>query len=81
MRRRSSSVARTIAARLLRRSEAGPWRLVALDVDGADLAAGEAPPARLHFRAPVADPAALRAELAHAAAEAGAEGCNGLRSG
>ncbi|MCS6932053.1 MAG: DUF2470 domain-containing protein [Acetobacteraceae bacterium] len=44
----------------------GPWRMVALDPDGADLAAGEEV-LRLHFSAPAATPEAVRAELVAAA--------------
>jgi putative heme iron utilization protein len=44
---------------------AGEWRLVAVDVDGADLAAGEAV-LRLAFSTPAATPEAVRAELAAA---------------
>ncbi|WP_229682489.1 HugZ family pyridoxamine 5'-phosphate oxidase [Siccirubricoccus deserti] len=51
---------------------AGEWRMVAVDVDGADLAAGEAV-LRLPFAAPAASPEAVRAELVAAtrAARAG----------
>lgn len=44
----------------------GDWRMVAVDVDGADLAAGEAV-LRLPFAAPVVDPGGVRAELVRAA--------------
>ena len=46
--------------------EPGAWRMVAVDVDGADLAAGEAV-RRLAFDAPVSDPGGVRAELVRAA--------------
>ena len=42
-----------------------PWRMVGLDVDGCDLAAGEATH-RLAFTAPAADIAAVRQELVEA---------------
>lgn len=60
-----------IAAGLLGRRDAGPWRLVAVDVDGCDLAPDgpEADVARLGFAAPVADAAGVRAELVRAARE------------
>jgi putative heme iron utilization protein len=44
----------------------GPWRMVALDPDGADLASGEEV-LRLHFSAPAATPEAVRTELVAAA--------------
>lgn len=44
----------------------GDWRMVAVDVDGADLAAGEAV-RRLAFSAPVADADGVRTELIRAA--------------
>jgi putative heme iron utilization protein len=44
----------------------GEWQLVAVDVDGADLAAGETV-CRLAFTAPVAGPEGVRAELVRAA--------------
>jgi putative heme iron utilization protein len=47
-----------------------PWRMVALDPDGADLALGEQV-LRLNFSAPVADPAGVRAELIRASDAAG----------
>ena len=47
-----------------------PWRMVALDPDGADLALGEQV-LRLNFRCPVADPAGVRAELIRASHAAG----------
>jgi putative heme iron utilization protein len=47
----------------------GDWRMVSVDVDGADLAAGEAV-LRLPFAAPVATPDQVRAELVRAAREA-----------
>jgi heme oxygenase (biliverdin-IX-beta and delta-forming) len=47
---------------------AGDWRLVALDPDGADLAAGERT-RRLSFSGPVRDAEGVRAELARAAQE------------
>jgi putative heme iron utilization protein len=47
----------------------GPWRMVAVDTDGADIAAGEEV-VRLHFSAPAASPEAVRVELV-AAARAG----------
>jgi putative heme iron utilization protein len=43
-----------------------PWRLVAVDVDGADLAAGERV-CRLHFSRPVSAAGGVRAELVRAA--------------
>jgi hypothetical protein len=46
----------------------GPWRLVAVDVDGADLAAGERV-CRLHFSRPVSAAGGVRAELVRAARE------------
>jgi putative heme iron utilization protein len=45
---------------------AGEWRMVAVDVDGADLAAGEAV-RRLAFSAPVGDADGVRTELIRAA--------------
>ena len=48
---------------------AGPWRMVAVDVDGCDLADGERV-VRIHWSAPVADPADVRRELVRLAAEA-----------
>lgn len=45
-----------------------PWRLAAVDVDGADIAAGERV-CRLHFSRPVADAGEVRAELVRAARE------------
>lgn len=47
----------------------GPWRLVALDPDGADLALEERV-LRLNFNAPVADADGVRAELIRASREA-----------
>jgi putative heme iron utilization protein len=44
----------------------GTWRMVSVDVDGADLAAGEAV-RRLAFATPVSDPGGVRAELVRAA--------------
>lgn len=46
----------------------GPWRMVAVDPDGADLAAGETV-RRLAFAAPASGPAAVRAALVQAARE------------
>jgi heme iron utilization protein len=46
----------------------GPWRVVAVDVDGCDLADGERV-LRIHWSAPVADPADVRRELVRLAAE------------
>jgi hypothetical protein len=46
----------------------GDWRMVTVDVDGADLAAGEEV-RRLAWSAPVADPGGVRAELVRAARE------------
>ncbi len=46
----------------------GDWRMVTVDVDGADLAAGEEV-RRLAWSAPVADPGRVRAELVRAAGE------------
>lgn len=51
----------------------GDWRLAAVDVDGADIAAGEQV-LRLRFAAPVATPDAVRAELVRAAREGRARG-------
>jgi heme iron utilization protein len=48
----------------------GAWRLVALDLDGANLALGEQV-LRLNFNVPVADPAGVRAELIRASHETG----------
>lgn len=48
---------------------AGEWRMVAVDPDGCDLAAGELV-ARLHWRAPVADAGGVRTALVQAAREA-----------
>jgi heme iron utilization protein len=42
---------------------AGAWRMVAADVDGCDLADGEAAVLRVPWAAPVADANAIRAEL------------------
>ena len=39
-----------------------PWRMVAVDVDGCDLAAGERV-IRVHWSAPVADAGEVRGEL------------------
>jgi hypothetical protein len=47
----------------------GAWRLAAVDVDGADLAAGEAV-RRLRWSRPVAEAGAVREELVRAAREA-----------
>jgi putative heme iron utilization protein len=44
----------------------GPWRMVAVDTDGADIASGEEV-VRLHFSAPAASPEAVREELVAAA--------------
>jgi hypothetical protein len=41
---------------------AEPWRMVAVDVDGCDLAAGERV-IRIHWSAPVADAGGVRREL------------------
>ncbi|SDE22846.1 HugZ family pyridoxamine 5'-phosphate oxidase [Belnapia rosea] len=46
----------------------GEWRMVSVDVDGADLAAGEAV-RRLAFTTPVTDPGGVRTELVRAARE------------
>jgi putative heme iron utilization protein len=48
---------------------AGAWRMVAVDVDGCDLADGERV-IRIHWSAPVADPAEVRRELVRLAGEA-----------
>jgi putative heme iron utilization protein len=48
---------------------AGTWRMVAVDVDGCDLADGERA-IRIHWSAPVADPADVRRELVRLAGEA-----------
>jgi putative heme iron utilization protein len=56
-------------ARFLLGGGEGAWRLAALDVDGADLAAGEEV-RRLAFAAPVADADGVRAELARVGREA-----------
>ncbi|MBX9698367.1 MAG: DUF2470 domain-containing protein, partial [Acetobacteraceae bacterium] len=50
----------------------GPWRLVAVDVDGADIAGGESV-LRLPFTAPVAVAEGVRAELVRAARAARAQ--------
>ena len=50
----------------------GPWRMVSLDTDGADLAAGEEV-LRLHFSAPVRTADGVRAELVGAVRAARAE--------
>lgn len=50
----------------------GPWRMVSLDTDGADLAAGEEV-LRLHFSAPVQTADGVRAELVGAVRAARAE--------
>ena len=42
---------------------AGAWRMVAADVDGCDLADGEAAVLRVPWAAPVADAGGIRAEL------------------
>lgn len=57
-----------IAERLLGQGP-GPWRMVAVDVDGADLAEGERV-CRLDFSAPIAGPEEARTELVRAAREA-----------
>lgn len=57
-----------IATRLLGGAE-GPWRMVALDPDGADLALGERV-CRLNFNLPASDAAAVRAELIRVSSEA-----------
>jgi putative heme iron utilization protein len=44
----------------------GPWQVVAVDVDGCDLAQGERV-IRVHWSAPVANPGELRSELARLA--------------
>jgi putative heme iron utilization protein len=49
-----------------RAAEGSPWRMVALDVDGADLACGDAV-RRLRFSRPVGDPGGVRDELVRAA--------------
>jgi putative heme iron utilization protein len=48
---------------------AGAWRMVAVDVDGCDLADGERV-IRIHWSAPAADPADVRRELVRLAGEA-----------
>jgi heme iron utilization protein len=62
-----------IARGLLAGSAAGPeadaWRMVAVDVDGADLAAGDLV-LRLHFAAPVRHPDEVRSALIEATREA-----------
>ena len=50
----------------------GPWRMVALDPDGADLGLGERV-LRLNFNAPQANPAGVRAELIRAFRETSVE--------
>jgi heme iron utilization protein len=52
---------------------AGPWRMVAADVDGCDLAQGETV-LRIAWAAPVADAGGVRAELVRLAREARASG-------
>jgi heme iron utilization protein len=47
----------------------GSWRMVAVDVDGCDLADGERA-IRIHWSAPVADPHGVRSELVRLAGEA-----------
>jgi hypothetical protein len=47
----------------------GAWRMVAVDVDGCDLADGERA-VRIHWSAPVADPDGVRGELTRLAHEA-----------
>jgi putative heme iron utilization protein len=47
----------------------GPWRMVAVDADGCDLAQGERV-IRIHGSAPVADAHAVRGELVRLAREA-----------
>jgi heme oxygenase (biliverdin-IX-beta and delta-forming) len=49
----------------------GTWRMVAIDVDGCDLADGERV-LRIHWSAPVADPDGVRRELIRLARAAGA---------
>jgi heme oxygenase (biliverdin-IX-beta and delta-forming) len=49
----------------------GTWRMVAVDVDGCDLADGERV-LRIHWSAPVADPGGVRRELVGLARAAGA---------
>ena len=49
----------------------GTWRMVAVDVDGCDLADGERV-LRIHWSAPVADPGGVRRELVRLARAAGA---------
>jgi heme iron utilization protein len=49
----------------------GTWRMVAVDVDGCDLADGDRV-IRIHWSAPVADPADVRRELVRLAGEASA---------
>lgn len=51
----------------------GNWRMVSVDTDGADLAAGEIV-LRLAFSAPVTDPDGVRMELIRAAREARSRG-------
>jgi putative heme iron utilization protein len=53
--------------------EAGEWRMVAVDVDGCDLARGERV-RRVHWSAPVADAEGLQAEMVRMAREAGGQG-------
>lgn len=57
-------------------AEAEPWRVVAVDVDGADLSAGERV-CRLHFSRPAASAGDVRAELVRAASA----GRNAARTG
>ena len=51
------------------RRVAGDWRMVAVDVDGCDLAQGERV-IRIHWSAPVTDPGGVRRELIRLAREA-----------
>lgn len=55
-----------IAGALAGQGTDGPWRMVALDPDGADIASGEEV-VRLHFSAPAATAEAVRTELVAAA--------------
>lgn len=53
--------------------EAGEWRMVAVDVDGCELACGERV-RRVHWSAPVADAEGVQAELVRMAREARGQG-------
>jgi heme iron utilization protein len=58
-----------IATGLLGQAPGGAWRMVGVDVDGADLAGEDDRVCRLAFSRPVAGPAEVRAELVRAAGD------------